>query len=105
MNCFIVEAVAGVVGRADVGACMFFLCSLLAYIKASSRDVPYSSDRFSTTGWKWLFGSMMLSAFAMLTKEQGITVLGVCAVYDVVCVSKFRYGSLLQSAKEVKPSF
>ncbi|XP_036373358.1 protein O-mannosyl-transferase TMTC2 [Megalops cyprinoides] len=71
------EAVAGVVGRADVGAALFFLLSLLCY--ARHCQLRPSSARC----WAWLLGSLALAACSMLWKEQGVTVLAVSAAYDV----------------------
>ncbi|KAL3222705.1 hypothetical protein MRX96_000597 [Rhipicephalus microplus] len=74
------EAVAGIVGRADVGACLFFLGSLLAYVQyCKYRDKEVHAER----RWAPLYASLALAGCSMLTKEHGITVLGVCAVYDV----------------------
>ncbi|KAH7960527.1 hypothetical protein HPB49_020941 [Dermacentor silvarum] len=74
------EAVAGIVGRADVGACLFFLGSLLAYVQyCKYRDKEVRAER----RWAPLYASLALAGCSMLTKEHGITVLGVCAVYDV----------------------
>ncbi|XP_041972951.1 protein O-mannosyl-transferase TMTC1-like [Aricia agestis] len=56
------EAVAGVVGRAELLACMFFLSSLLVYHR------PTSNKRSV-----WL--SVILGALSMLAKETGVTVL------------------------------
>lgn len=75
------EAVAGVVGRADEGAALFFLLSLLCYIrhcKLRGRAGPC---------WHvaWLLGSLACAACSMLWKELGVTVLAVSALYDV-CV-------------------
>lgn len=75
------EAVAGIVGRADEGAALFFLLSLLCYIrhcKLRGRAGPF---------WQgvWLVGSLACAACSMLWKELGVTVLAVSALYDV-CV-------------------
>ncbi|XP_010881602.1 protein O-mannosyl-transferase TMTC2 isoform X1 [Esox lucius] len=76
------EAVAGVVGRADVGAALFFLLSLLCYVHhCALRGAPARTFR---TG-AWLLGSLGCAACSMLWKEQGVTVLAVSALYDV-CV-------------------
>ena len=108
------EAVAGVVGRADVLACLFFLLAFLAYMRyCKYRDKPLtiqlksgastshnhrgrgggggggssSSHRQVSEGrgWRWLplAGCAGFTAAAMLSKEQGVTVLAVCATYDV----------------------
>ncbi|XP_048869728.1 protein O-mannosyl-transferase TMTC2-like [Brienomyrus brachyistius] len=70
------EAVAGVVGRADVGAALFFLSSLRCYLQHCATR-PCSA-------WHWalLLGSLVCAACSMLWKEQGVTVLAVAAVYD-----------------------
>ncbi|MEQ2244888.1 Protein O-mannosyl-transferase tmtc4, partial [Ilyodon furcidens] len=76
------ESVAGVVGRADLLCALFFQLSFLTYCKAfnngSDRD-----DRFSV---RWVVVSLVLCAAAMLCKEQGITVLGVNAAFDVLLI-------------------
>nr|XP_006633670.1 PREDICTED: transmembrane and TPR repeat-containing protein 2 isoform X1 [Lepisosteus oculatus] len=71
------EAVAGIVGRADVGAALFFLLSLLCYMRHCSLR------RHSGCCWRWLLGSLVCAACSMLWKEQGVMVLAVSAVYDV----------------------
>ncbi|KAL6107106.1 tmtc2 [Pungitius sinensis] len=75
------EAVAGVVGRADEGAALFFLLSLLCYMR-------HCQLRGRAGRWRvaaWLLGSLCCAACSMLWKELGVTVLAVAAVYDV-CV-------------------
>ena len=81
----ILEAVAGIVGRADVGSAMFFLCSLLCYKKATDR---LKSDPESSTNMFGIFLCLLFALGAMYTKEQGVTVLGVCVVYEILMVSK-----------------
>uniref|UniRef100_H3A5Y2 dolichyl-phosphate-mannose--protein mannosyltransferase n=1 Tax=Latimeria chalumnae TaxID=7897 RepID=H3A5Y2_LATCH len=73
------EAVAGIVGRADVGAGLFFLLSLKCYINHCA------TRGYSTQNRTWLLGSLVCTACSMLWKEQGVTVLAISAVYDV-CV-------------------
>ncbi|XP_071942769.1 protein O-mannosyl-transferase TMTC2-like [Antedon mediterranea] len=89
------EAVAGVVGRADVGACLFFLASLLCFINyCKYRDL--SDDVSMRNGvnkkWMYLFASMLFTLASMLTKEQGITVLAVNITYDLF----IKHGTRLQ---------
>lgn len=75
------EAVAGVVGRADEGAALFFLLSLLCYIR-------HCRLRGCAGSWRlvaWFLGSLGCAACSMLWKELGVTVLAVSALYDV-CV-------------------
>ncbi|KAJ0179098.1 hypothetical protein K1T71_004810 [Dendrolimus kikuchii] len=63
------EAVAGVVGRADVLACLFFLSSILLYHGSSSRPRMYSS--------------IVLAALSMLAKETGLTALLFNVAFDL----------------------
>ena len=74
----------GVVGRADIGACLFFIASLLAYIKSHEVSTNVSLLGWSNTKWRWLIFCFLLCIASMLTKEHGITVLGACAVYEVM---------------------
>lgn len=78
------EAVTGIVGRADVEACLFFIASFLAYIKSYKLTMNSSQFREVRTQWLWLIFCLLLCTASMLSKEQGITVLGVCAVYEVM---------------------
>ncbi|XP_062318267.1 protein O-mannosyl-transferase TMTC2 [Osmerus eperlanus] len=85
------EAVAGIVGRADIGAALFFLLSLLCYVRhccrRSGSHVGGSVEGLSSgcPGGVWLLGCLGCAACSMLWKEQGVTVLAVAALYDV-CV-------------------
>ncbi|KAJ8032021.1 Transmembrane and TPR repeat-containing protein 2 [Holothuria leucospilota] len=74
------EAVAGVVGRADVGAALFFILSFLFYTKyCELRDgsKPLLSNIF------WMLLSILAAGMSMLTKEQGLTVLAVNLTFDL----------------------
>ncbi|XP_018311479.1 transmembrane and TPR repeat-containing protein 1 [Mycetomoellerius zeteki] len=62
------EAVTGIVGRADVLACIFFLLSFLAY-------------HGQQTAYVW--SSVCLGALSMLAKETGVTVLALNLLYDL----------------------
>ncbi|XP_058788796.1 protein O-mannosyl-transferase TMTC4-like [Phymastichus coffea] len=75
------EAVSGIVGRADVLSGLFMWLSLISYYKCTS----------STSLFTQLIGMFLCiinSAIAMLCKETGITILGVCIIYDIVIVNK-----------------
>ncbi|KAG8261394.1 Protein O-mannosyl-transferase tmtc3 [Homalodisca vitripennis] len=74
------EAVTGVVGRAETLSSVFFLAAFILYAKSTKRK------RF--TGWRWLVFSMLAVATAMLCKEQGITITGICAVYELFVAQK-----------------
>ncbi|KAM4608747.1 protein O-mannosyl-transferase TMTC4 isoform 2-T3 [Polymixia lowei] len=86
------ESVAGIVGRADLLCALFFQLSFLTYCKAfhggSDRD-----ERFSV---QWIVVSLLLCAAAMLCKEQGITVLGVNAAFDVLLICNVNVYELSQ---------
>lgn len=66
------EAVAGLVGRADLLCTLFFLSGLEAYLKSYRPAV--------TVGW---------SVAAFLAKEYGIMLLPLCFLYDL-CVNHKR---------------
>ncbi|XP_036036964.1 LOW QUALITY PROTEIN: protein O-mannosyl-transferase TMTC1 [Onychomys torridus] len=76
------EAVAGIVGRADVLACLLFLLAFLSYHRSLDQDC--SGQCFPTTASPFfLLLSLFLGTCAMLVKETGVTVFGVCLVYDL----------------------
>ena len=111
------EAVAGVVGRADVGAAVFFLLSFFSYSaylrQRETRDAPRPVQRNGSAvghrgaapaprrGWCPLLACFVCAACAMLTKEHGITVLGVCVVYDLLVFHKLTAKELSQIFNEV----
>ncbi|CAG2111276.1 unnamed protein product [Medioppia subpectinata] len=73
-----VESIASIVGRADVGAAVFYILSIMCYIKYCKY-----SDSNGKTHNTYLYTSLVLATLSMLTKEHGITALGVCAVYHL----------------------
>ncbi|XP_068133728.1 protein O-mannosyl-transferase TMTC1 isoform X2 [Hyperolius riggenbachi] len=85
------EAVAGIVGRADVLACLLFLLAFLSYIRSVETDS--TADHFpGTRSPLLLLLSLLLGTCAMLMKETGITVFGVCLVYDfqILCLRRIK---------------
>lgn len=74
------EAVAGVVGRAESLSAVFFLLCLLAYKQCCKED--------NKTNYNWLLTSLLLCVATVLCKEQGVTVVAVCLVYDVFLARK-----------------
>ncbi|XP_029951974.1 protein O-mannosyl-transferase TMTC2 [Salarias fasciatus] len=85
------EAVAGVVGRADEGAALFFLLSLLCYVR-------HCGLRGHAGPWRplaWLLGSLGCAACSMLWKELGVTVLAVSALYDVCIFHKLKLRQII----------
>ncbi|XP_035209841.1 protein O-mannosyl-transferase TMTC2-like, partial [Stegodyphus dumicola] len=86
------EAVAGVVGRADVGACLFFLLCIMFYFKyCEYRSYPELCSR----RWIYLYASLTCAACSMLTKEHGVTVLAVCVIYEVLIYHKIALKELI----------
>ncbi|XP_054243114.1 protein O-mannosyl-transferase TMTC1 isoform X1 [Indicator indicator] len=80
------EAVTGIVGRADVLACLLFLLAFLSYNR--SVDQLYVGEHFPPTASPFfLLLSLFLGTCAMLVKETGVTVFGVCLVYDIFSLS------------------
>uniref|UniRef100_A0A286XJA6 dolichyl-phosphate-mannose--protein mannosyltransferase n=1 Tax=Cavia porcellus TaxID=10141 RepID=A0A286XJA6_CAVPO len=80
------EAVAGIVGRADVLACLLFLLAFLSYNRSLDQHgaggcLPPAASPF------FLLLSLLLGTCAMLVKETGVTVFGVCLVYDFFSLS------------------
>ncbi|XP_075612348.1 protein O-mannosyl-transferase TMTC1 [Balearica regulorum gibbericeps] len=91
------EAVTGIVGRADVLACLLFLLAFLSYNR--SVDQLYVGEHFPPTASPfYLLLSLFLGTCAMLVKETGVTVFGVCLVYDFFSLScnglKLRNGGI-----------
>uniref|UniRef100_A0A3P9JBX1 dolichyl-phosphate-mannose--protein mannosyltransferase n=1 Tax=Oryzias latipes TaxID=8090 RepID=A0A3P9JBX1_ORYLA len=94
------EAVAGVVGRADVGAALFFLLSLFCYarhckLRGGLAGVFQSLDCGGSSAarcWGWMLCSLCCAAASMLWKEQGVTVLAVSAVYDLFIFQRLQFG-------------
>ncbi|CAG7727509.1 unnamed protein product [Allacma fusca] len=87
------EAVTGVVGRAETLSSIFFILAFTVYVKATAKR--------TTTDWKLISLCSVLVTIAMLCKEQGITVLGVCAVYEVFISQKLRLKDLGQVLQTV----
>ncbi|KAM3861742.1 protein O-mannosyl-transferase TMTC4 [Diretmus argenteus] len=86
------ESVAGIVGRADLLCALFFQLSFLTYCKAFHGG----SDRDERVSVLWIVVSLLLCAAAMLCKEQGITVLGVNAAFDVLLICNVNVYELSQ---------
>ena len=76
------EAVTGVVGRAELLASLFFLSALLKYKSLSWRR---------TVEWKGLMWISVLVALSMMCKEQGITVIALCALHEIFVEQKLSY--------------
>ncbi|XP_042110973.1 protein O-mannosyl-transferase TMTC4 isoform X2 [Ovis aries] len=85
------ECVAGVVGRADLLGALFFLLSFLGYCKAFRE-----TTKEGTHSTFWVLLSILLGAVAMLCKEQGITVLGLNAIFDILVIGKLNVLEIVQ---------
>ncbi len=77
-----VEAVTGVVGRAELLAAIAFLLTLGAYIRCTR------CTRASFRHWAWLGLACFWTGVGTLCKEQAVTVVGVCFVHEVMLVHK-----------------
>jgi tetratricopeptide (TPR) repeat protein len=95
-----VEAVANLVGRAELLACIFMLLALMCYHRAAVS----TSTRFSVSGWGYLLLSWAFSVCALLSKETGITILAINVAYDILVVNKvhskvFKWCGLMASGE------
>ncbi|KAL1416629.1 hypothetical protein MTO96_006255 [Rhipicephalus appendiculatus] len=82
------EAVTGVVGRAESLSSVFFLLAFLAY----NRGIGDTKR----TEWRPLAMCVILVVLATLSKEQGITVVAVCFVYEIFVVQQIRPSHVVQ---------
>ncbi|KAL3846955.1 hypothetical protein ACJMK2_017895 [Sinanodonta woodiana] len=96
------ESVAGVVGRADLLCALLFLLSFYLYIKACAvslceeedKLIVYRPEVFSVP---LLMTSMALCCLSVLCKEQGITVIGLCSVYDIIVICRVDFLRLIRT--------
>ncbi|KAH9379951.1 hypothetical protein HPB48_001422 [Haemaphysalis longicornis] len=77
-----IHKVTGVVGRAESLSSVFFLLAFLAYTRAA--------DKWKRTEWRPLAACVVLMVVATLCKEQGITVVAVCFVYEIFVIHERR---------------
>ncbi|XP_022249300.1 transmembrane and TPR repeat-containing protein CG4050-like [Limulus polyphemus] len=69
------EAVASVVGRAELLSAIFFICAFIRYVQ-EIRKREYK-------GWRCCVETLTMGASGMFCKEQCLTVLIVCSIYDL----------------------
>lgn len=78
------ETVAGIVGRAELASAMCFFLAIFCYMRAcdagSRRSHRWRYYRMAC----WLLLTILAALCALLFKEQGITVMGLCIVYEVI---------------------
>ncbi|KAI5744374.1 hypothetical protein M8J76_001778 [Diaphorina citri] len=70
------EAVAGLVGRADILSCIFYLVAILMFVHLPPRSIL---RYLSVT---------VLGACAMLSKEIGVSAVLICLVWDIVSLTR-----------------
>ncbi|XP_028934662.1 protein O-mannosyl-transferase TMTC3 isoform X2 [Ornithorhynchus anatinus] len=87
------EAVTGVVGRAELLSSIFFLAAFLSYTKSKGPD--------NTIVWTPIAATVFLVAVATLCKEQGITVVGICCVYEVFVAQGYTLPLLFTTAVQI----
>lgn len=76
------EAVAGIVGRADLAACNFYLLAFLVYC----RHCEWRQQK-DNRSWPALVCSIAFAIAAVLCKETAITALVVCGLYDIIRIT------------------
>uniref|UniRef100_A0A8C6S5K7 Protein O-mannosyl-transferase TMTC3 n=1 Tax=Neogobius melanostomus TaxID=47308 RepID=A0A8C6S5K7_9GOBI len=87
------EAVTGVVGRAELLSSIFFLAAFLSYTKSTSPQ--------RAIVWTPILLTVVLVAVATLCKEQGITVVGICCIYEVFVAQGFTLPLLLDTVRHL----
>ncbi|TSS60369.1 Transmembrane and TPR repeat-containing protein 3 [Bagarius yarrelli] len=87
------EAVTGVVGRAELLSSIFLLAAFLSYTKSKGVD--------RSIVWTPILLTVFLVAVATLCKEQGITVIGICCVYEVFVAQGFTLPGLMETVLQV----
>ena len=74
------EAVTNLVGRADLLCALGVFGALFAYIRAAETR----TDRTASRHQRWLLLSLVMATVAIFSKESGVAVIAVIALYDLV---------------------
>ncbi|CAG2118227.1 unnamed protein product, partial [Medioppia subpectinata] len=90
------EAVTSVVGRAETLSSIFFLLAFLAYVRATKHRTK--------TEWLWFLLSITLVSMATLSKEQGITAIAICGVYEVFIAQRLNLSNMIFMAQNLMMS-
>lgn len=90
------EAVTGVVGRAEILSSVFFLLAFISYTRCPSQ--------WKSTDWFQMACCLMFVVLATLSKEQGITVIGVCCIYEVFVYQKLKLPDIIQMCRSIATS-
>uniref|UniRef100_A0A4W4EVI8 Protein O-mannosyl-transferase TMTC3 n=1 Tax=Electrophorus electricus TaxID=8005 RepID=A0A4W4EVI8_ELEEL len=85
--------VTGVVGRAELLSSIFLLAAFLAYTESKGAE--------HSVAWSPMVLTVFLVAIATLCKEQGITVIGICCVYEVFVAQGFTLPMLAETVVQV----
>lgn len=75
------EAVAGLVGRAEILCVIFSMISFFVYVRGMNIMRKGGAP---AKGYMWILVSMILVCLGTLCKETGLTMTGVFAVYDLL---------------------
>jgi protein O-mannosyl-transferase len=70
------EAVTNIVGRADLLAALGVLGGLASYVRARATT--------GTLRMAWLAGLMLMTTIGVFAKENGVAIVGVIALYEIV---------------------
>uniref|UniRef100_A0A5S6R087 dolichyl-phosphate-mannose--protein mannosyltransferase n=1 Tax=Trichuris muris TaxID=70415 RepID=A0A5S6R087_TRIMR len=74
-----VDAVASIVGRAEIISALLYMCSFFEYCKALKRGSCWKNYH--------LFMCLILTFMALAAKEQGVMAIFFCIAYDVLVYS------------------
>lgn len=64
-----------------------------------SKGSGHSISPLPRTAWGYVSCSVLLTTCAMLSKEQGIVVVGVCATYDIILHWEIFWGGIFRFIK------
>lgn len=91
-------------GRTELLSALFFLLSLLSYLQLlATQDRRQSSLPPPLNSVLWLTFAVGFSVLSLISKEQGITVLGVCLAYDVFIAAEMNLGNLIKASRKMAP--
>eukprot|EP00794_Sanderia_malayensis_P011306 gene11306-12488_t len=97
------ENVAGIVGRADLFCAFFFFASFLSYARIFSSALTRTQSLLpETVSTNSVFACVVFALLAILSKEQGITVLGFCIVFDCMKILSVKKRAIIEIYKTGK---
>ncbi|XP_065178329.1 protein O-mannosyl-transferase TMTC4-like [Sycon ciliatum] len=89
------EAVSSIVGRSEPLSALFYSLAILAFFR--SHPLPVLQRHSGSISVMGLIATSLMAGLSMLSKEQGITCLAICCVYDVVLLSRLNVAQVFQS--------